>query len=181
MQHHTPVIKKMNQPSAFQWSQLGDIEIGRPNMGTQTHVNVYRLLQHSLRHVLERQYGQAASNDLFFKAGKISGQEFCHHNMNGDLPFFDFIPHLQAKLRDLGIGILRIEHSNPQNFHITLTLEEDLDCSGTPVTGQTLCHYDEGFLAGIFECYSGHEMEARELECWGTGSQTCLLEILKKS
>jgi hypothetical protein len=61
---------------------------------------------------------------------------------------------LQNTLVALHIGILRIEAADFENLRFTLTVSEDLDCSGLPLHGQTVCDYDEGFIAGILQTYT---------------------------
>jgi hypothetical protein len=89
----------------FTWSDLGDITEGRPDLGPDCPVLVYRLLELALRD--------------------------------------------------------------------TLTAAEDLDCSGLPVTGDMVCDYDEGFIAGVLSTYSGREFVAREVDCWASGGRIC--------
>ena len=36
----------------FKWSDLGDLAEGRPNLGMDTSVEVYRLMQYTMRAVL---------------------------------------------------------------------------------------------------------------------------------
>lgn len=47
----------------------------------------------------------------------------------------------------------------------TVTVSEDLDCSGLPITGTTVCDYDEGFLSGILEVYTGKPFQVKEIDC----------------
>lgn len=165
------------QLNALEWPQLGDVVIGRPNLGINSNVMVYRLMQMSLRTAMEAQYGVDVSNELFFKAGRIAGSAFCLSNLNIELSFYKFIAHVQQQFKDLGVGILRIEESDELALTMTLTIEEDLDCSGMQAIGRTLCQYDEGLLAGIFESYTGKSVKVREIECWGTGHQICRFVI----
>lgn len=64
-----------------------------------------------------------------------------------------------------------------KKFELVLTVSEDLDCSGLPVFGETVCDYDEGFIAGIFEEYAGKKITAKEVDCWATGDRTCRFEV----
>ena len=66
-----------------------------------------------------------------------------------------------------------MEHFHEESGEIVLTVGEDLDCSGLPVTGEEVCTYDEGFLAGILEAYTGSEYHVREIDCWANGNRTC--------
>jgi len=52
---------------AFTWGLLGNIEIGRPNLGAMTRLEVYRLMQFCFRGILERKYGTAEA-DLYRSA-----------------------------------------------------------------------------------------------------------------
>jgi predicted hydrocarbon binding protein len=54
-----------------------------------------------------------------------------------------------------------------------MTVSEDLDCSGLPPYGETVCHYDEGFIAGIFEIYTGKRFQAKEVDYWTSGGRVC--------
>jgi len=49
----------------------------------------------------------------------------------------------------------------------------DLDCSGLPPTDETVCDYDEGFIAGILNHYTKKKFEVKEIDCWASGKQTC--------
>lgn len=77
------------------------------------------------------------------------------------------------QLRELKIGVFRIEDINESTGKIILTVSEDADCSGLPVLGETVCNYDEGFIAGILSTYSGKNYEAIEVDCWATGDRVC--------
>ena len=89
------------------------------------------------------------------------------------MEFNTFIANLQKTLEDLKIGVLRIEAFNPDTGNIVLTVEQDLDCSGLPITDENVCIYDEGFIAGILETYTGKKYEVREIDCWANGSRVC--------
>ncbi|MBQ7264458.1 MAG: 4-vinyl reductase, partial [Synergistaceae bacterium] len=56
---------------------------------------------------------------------------------------------------------------------LTLTMDEDWDCSGLPELDYEVCAWDEGFLAGIFERASGAPWKVEEIDCWCTGGRTC--------
>jgi uncharacterized protein len=84
---------------------------------------------------------------------------------------------LQEQLRELNVGILRIEKSDVENCNFTVVVSEDLDCSGLPITDETVCDYDEGFLAGIMFEYFGKNFDVKEVDCWSNGSRVCRFEI----
>ena len=161
----------------FRWKDMGDIALGRPNLGPTTQVSVYRLMQYTMRDVLEKKFGAVDANKVFFDAGYLAGTEFCKHTLNKSLQFNDFISDLTQKLLQFGIGVLRVESADLDNFSFMLTISEDLDCSGLPFYGVPVCDYDEGFIAGILNVYSGRNFDVKEIDCWGTGERTCRFSV----
>jgi len=166
----------MEKAYDFSWKDLGDLTTGRPNLGGETSVIVYRLMQFTFKDVLSKELGREKTRELFIKAGHLADREFCRNMLNPALPFNEFIADLKAKLIDLKIGVLRVEQANMESLHFILTVSEDLDCSGLPIFGETVCDYDEGFIAGILKEYTGKDFQARELDCWATGDRTCRFE-----
>ncbi|MGI6665527.1 MAG: V4R domain-containing protein [Christensenellaceae bacterium] len=160
-------------PSKFTWAGLGDLKVGRETLGTDMPVLVYRLFQYTLKDILSRELSPEYAAELYRAAGHLAGLEFAKNvlDLSGDIDFF--LTNLQRTLSELKIGILRIEQADLTSFNFTLTVSEDLDCSGLPVTDETVCDYDEGFIAGILEAYSGKVFDVREIDCWASGDRTC--------
>lgn len=158
---------------AFSWDLLGDIELGRPNLGNTTRLEVYRLMQFCFRDVLEQRFGAQAADDVFYEAGKLAGAEFAAHLLSQPGELGDFVAELQRVLRELGIGILRVEKADPERGEFVVTVSEDLDCSGLPESGESVCVYDEGFIAALLESYTGRRFVVKEVDCWCTGDRTC--------
>lgn len=157
----------------FSWDLLGDIAKGRPNLGLNTRLEVYRLMQYSFRDVIEQYVGTEQTDRIFFEAGKLAGEEFCKKLFADITDFNQFIKKLQEALRDMGIGILRIEEADLEKGTLVLTVSEDLDCSGLPELGYETCTYDEGFIAGLLENFTGIPFKVKEIDCWCTGDRTC--------
>ena len=87
------------------------------------------------------------------------------------------IVKLSSLLKDLKVGIFRLEEMDPEANHLVATVAEDLDCSGLPMVNESVCTYDEGFLAGIFEAYTGKKYQVKEVDCWCTGERVCRFDI----
>jgi predicted hydrocarbon binding protein len=150
--------------------------VGRPNLGKYTRLEVYRLMQFTFRDVLEKQYGTRAADEIFYAAGELSGKAF-YANILGAITDFDsFVRALQDVMREMGIGILRIEKADLENGDFVLTVSEDLDCSGLPEMDYEICVYDEGFIAGLMESFSGRKFLVKEIDCWCSGDRTCRFE-----
>ena len=167
------MFKEERNESTFDWGMLGDIEAGRPNLGTSLHVSMYRLMQYTLRDVLIRDFGVEEADRVFFEAGKRSGEEFCSNIIGEINNLKDFFADLQRTIKDFGIGIFRVESSDYEKGSFVITLGEDVDCSGIPVCSEQVCVYDEGFIAGLLLAYSGKDYTVKEVDCWGSGSRTC--------
>lgn len=161
----------------FRWEHLGDIAAGRMNLGLDMPVIIYRLFQFTLRDILVRNYDAETAANLFRDAGDLAGREFCRNFLDTSLAANDFLAQFQKKLAELRIGILRLESVDMENLEFMLTVEEDLDCSGLPITGESVCEYDEGFIAGILAEYTGKIFNAKEIDCWATGGRSCRFHV----
>lgn len=157
----------------FDWNNLGNIKEGRGDLGTEMPVLVYRLMQYTLLDVLSKAYGLDQANEYFRQAGFLAGSEFARHMLDLKSDFNTFVANLQKALVELKIGILRMEAFDPVTGSIVLTVGQDLDCSGLPITGENVCNYDEGFISGILEAYTGKKYDVREVDCWASGDRVC--------
>jgi predicted hydrocarbon binding protein len=162
----------------FDWDNTigADMNLARPSLGPNTKVEIYRLLQYTLRDVLEQHYGTEMADNLFREAGFLAGKNFYNKYIKGvkDLP--TLVDKVQDTFHSLGIGIFQIESATEDNSRFIFTVEEDLDCSGLPDTSTVVCVYDEGFIQGLMESFSGKKFNVREIDCWCTGARTCRFE-----
>ena len=167
------IFMKGKDHSVFSWERLGDIREGRGDLGEEMPVLVYRLMQFTMLDVLARDLGREKANYYLREAGRLAGTEFTRNMLDLSLPFDKFIASLQQTLQDLKIGILRIETVDEDASEIVLTVSQDLDCSGLPITNETVCDYDEGFIAGIIGLNTGKSYTVREVDCWASGDRIC--------
>lgn len=163
----------MERRYEFSWDLLGDIADSRPNLGPKVGVDIYRLMQFCFRDILETHYGTEMADKLFYRAGLLAGKQFYQNAMKETVDFNDFVQTLQAVLADKGIGILRIETADSENGRYVMSVSEDLDCSGLPELDYEICVYDEGFIAGLLESFTGKKFKVKEVDCWCTGDRTC--------
>lgn len=158
---------------AFSWDLLGDLDRGRPNLGRSMRVEAYRLMQFCLRDVVERRLGTEGADAVFYEAGHLAGQALHDHLLAGAESVDALLGSVQAVLRDLQVGVVRVEESDLEKGRFVITVSEDLDCSGLPVLDYEVCTYDEGFIAGILERFTGQPFRVKEVDCWCTGDRTC--------
>ena len=161
------------QKYQFSWDLLGDLDLGRPNLGRMTRVEVYRLMQFTMREVIERRFGSDVADQIFYDAGFQAGSHFYDHVLKQPTELGEFVGRLQQALAELNIGVLRIEESNPDEGKFVLTVSEDLDCSDLPELDFEVCSYDEGFIAALLQRFTGDRFQVKEVDCWCTGDRTC--------
>ncbi len=171
------MFKEERDELQFDWGMIGDVAEGRPNLGTEMDVSVYRLMQFTLRDVLIKRYDTKTADRIFYDAGQHAGKTFCQELLDKNSSFNDFIADLQDKLKTLKIGILRVEKADMETMNFTLTVAEDLDCSGLPVTDEEICTYDEGFINGLLGEYTNQDFEVKEVDCWCSGDRVCRFDV----
>jgi predicted hydrocarbon binding protein len=171
------MFKEEREDSMFDWSMIGDIAEGRPNLGATMDVAVYRLMQFTLRDIIIQEFDTATADRIYFKAGELAGRELFKNAVTQKTDFGAFVKELQELLTALKIGILRIESSDLEKMEFTLTMAEDLDCSGLPVCDETICTYDEGFISGLLESFTGKKFEVKEVDCWCSGDRVCRFDV----
>jgi len=167
------IFLRNTKHNVFTWDSLSNIKEGRGDMGEDMPVLVYRLMQYTMLDVLTKEHGGDMANEYFRRAGFLAGMEFAKNILDLKADFDAFLANLQHTLQTLKIGILRMEAFDPVTGDIVLTVGQDLDCSGLPVTNENVCNYDEGFIAGILEAYTGKKYEVREVDCWANGDRVC--------
>jgi uncharacterized protein len=171
------MFKEEREDSLFDWSMIGDIAEGRPNLGTTMDVAVYRLMQFTLRDIIIQEFDTATADRIYFKAGELAGRELFKNAITEKTDFGAFVKELQELLAALKIGIMRIEKTDLEKLEFTLTVAEDLDCSGLPVCDETICTYDEGFIGGLLESFTGKKFDVKEVDCWCSGDRVCRFDV----
>ncbi len=170
------MFKEERDKLKFDWSMIGNVGEGRPNLGVTMDVSVYRLMQFTLRDVLIEKFDAETADRIFYEAGKHAGKEFYKELVTKKDDFNEFVVELQELLKKLKIGILRIEEADLEKMKFMLTVAEDLDCSGLPASDETICTYDEGFISGLLSEYTGKNFSTKEVDCWCSGDRVCRFE-----
>ncbi|MCL2497425.1 MAG: 4-vinyl reductase [Symbiobacteriaceae bacterium] len=170
---HINVFAQSPKHEEFSWEKLGNIKEGRGDLSEEMPVLVYRLMQYTMLDVLSKAHGLAQANEYFRQAGYLAGIAFANNNLDLTQEFSGFAANLQKALLDMKISILRMENFNADNGNIILTIGQDLDCSGIPISNENVCVYDEGFISGILEAYTGKKYNVREVDCWANGDRVC--------
>ena len=160
----------------IRWENLGELGIGRPTLGLLTNVTAYRLMQFSLRHVLNSEFGKEKTDEFLYRAGELAGRQIYENLIKKAKDLTDLVTRVTSLFADLNAGLFRAERSDEERKEFTVTVSEDLDCSGLPVDGETKCVYDEGLIGGILSEFLKTEIVAKEVDCWATGARICRFE-----
>lgn len=171
------MFKEERDHTSFDWTMLGNVQLGRPGLGPATDVSVYRLMQFTLRDVLIKEFDVETADRIFYEAGRSAGRAFARHVVGKQENFNDFLAELCEQLKTLGVGILRAEEADMERMTFTLTVAEDLDCSGLPVCDETICTYDEGFISGLLAEQTDQEFVVKEIDCWCNGERVCRFDV----
>lgn len=177
LSHEQELIKRRIGFVRTEWEMfVGDIGNGRENFGEEMPVQVYRLFEFTMKHVLTQRYGKQEAIEIFRESGFEAGMKFAKELLHIEFSINDYMKELQAMFIKLKMGILRIEKMNHKAQEIVVSIREDLDCSGLPVTNETVCNYDEGFIKGILYAYTKQYYDVRETDCWAKGGRVCRFE-----
>ena len=171
------MFKEERESSLFDWRMIGNIAKGRPNLGSTIEVSVYRLMQFTLRDVIIQEFDTETADRIYYKAGELAGRELFRNLITRKTDFAAFVKELQNLLAALKIGILRVEKSDIAKLEFTLTMAEDIDCSGLPICNETICTYDEGFISGLFMEFFGKKFDVKEVDCWCSGGRVCRFDV----
>lgn len=158
---------------------IGDIEEGRKNLGKDMPVSIYRLFEFTMKEALVERYGKEEANINFRYAGKLAGIRFANEILNLDVDFNQFISEVQKAMKEYKMGLFRIEKMDEEKKRLIFAIREDLDCSGLPIAGESVCNYDEGFLQGILKAYTKDDYDVMETDCWANGGRVCRFQATR--
>ncbi len=166
----------MERRYPFSWELLGGLNEGRPTLGRYARLEAYRLMQYTMRDVLEERLGTQQTEGLFYQAGQLAGKEFYQHMIGETHEGQWLLRRLQQVLREMGLGLLHLEEVAPDNSRFVFVLKEDLDCSGGPTKGHSSCYFDAGVFSGVLEAFFQQPYDVVETECWSLGDERCRFE-----
>ncbi len=152
---------------------LGNIELGRGEIGDMVPVLVYRMYAFAMQEALVKQYGVGEMEETIHLAGKIAGRMLSKDVLNVDLPFEDFTTTLANTFEEMKVGKLNVEMFDEATHEMTITIDDDADCSGTQDMNKVLCHFDAGLIAGVLLEYEKRPFSVVEVDCWANGADTC--------
>ena len=138
------------------------LSILRPSLGDQAGIGLYRLLRLV---ALEDIIGRGAAGTAYI-AGKKLGNKLGLKRLD------DFLELCIA----LRVGIIKVPTLTESRARVDVF--ECVTCSGLSPVGRTLCSFEGGLVAGVFETVTSKRVRAREVTCiGGLGHDACGFDI----
>ena len=155
-----------------------DAHVVRPVLGNVVTMEAYRLLRYSLGDILAEELGSEKASALLRLAGDRAGTAFFKAFCSKADSLASLARILEEQFAKHGMGLLRIERMREDEQFFSLVVSEDIDCSGLPERGETVCVYSEGFIQGVIRSFTGKPCKVQETECWGTGARLCRFTVV---
>ena len=147
----------------FNWDIIGDLQEGRPNLGGQVNLILYRVMQYTFHEIAVKQFGNDESNRLFYEAGNIAGRFFFDNFLvkDKDLPLDSFLEKLRAVLDENCIRFLRIDSVNEAAGEFAISVAAGFEGDALDAIKLADCDYDNGFVEGVLFKYAGKDFKAK--------------------
>jgi len=125
--------------------------IERPVLGEDIPILIFRAFRVYSGEYLKDLMGEKGAIVLFQNAGRELGKELGEKLKDDDLE--RYLENVHTFVRDSKIGLLAVEELDQKKA--VLKLDECITCAGMPNIGARICHFEVGFVAGVFEHFIG--------------------------
>ncbi len=143
--------------------------VNRPTLGEDIPVVIFRAFRIFSGEYVKDIVGKRGASVLFQNAGRELGKEI--GASIGKKSVESYLDDVVRFVKDTRIGILiPVEVGKERSV---LRLDECITCSGMPNIGERICHFEVGFVAGVFEHILGRKVKAFETKCNANGEGTC--------
>jgi predicted hydrocarbon binding protein len=141
---------------------LSALRVVRPTLGPDAAVGLYRLLRLAAFDRPTSAEAIAAARAAGEKVGRSLG--------------LGSMPELLALARNLSLGV--VEAPVVAGSGVTLVVGECVACAGAHESGQPICHFESGLIAGAIASIFGRAVTVRETACLGgCGDDACRFEV----
>ncbi len=147
--------------------------VNRPVLGEEIPILIFRAFRIYSGEYLKDLMGEKGAVVLFQNAGRELGKELGERLKDDDLN--RYIDNVQTFVKDSKIGLLAVEEIDQKRA--VLKLDECITCAGMPNIGARICHFETGFVAGVFEAFLGNKVKAVETKCNAMGEGTCEVTV----
>ena len=152
----------VNRTYEFNWDLIGDLQAGRPNLGVQVNLALYRLMQYTFHGTAVEKFGHTKGNQIFRDAGSLAGKFFFAHFLakHKGLPVGEFLIKLRSILNEQGYRFCRLDAVDIDKGEFALSVATGLEAAGMDAIKLDDCQYDIGFMEGVLSKYAGKELKA---------------------
>ncbi len=154
----------------------GNPFVGRPTLSEEAPIFWYRSLIHTgMRNFLRKLMGEQVDVYLY-QAGKEVGRYFVKSGMiEKKEEVKDLLKEIHEKVKALKIG--RISVLEMQDNYARIRVDECISCAGMLNTGEMVCFWEGGVIAGLLSKILEQDVEAVEYKCWANGEEVCEFDI----
>jgi predicted hydrocarbon binding protein len=141
---------------------LSALRVMRPSLGADAGVGLYRLLRLAAFDTMSGAEAVAAARAAGEKIGRSLG--------------IGTLDELLALCRSLKLGVVEVSAADESSVHIMV--RECVACAGAHESGQVMCHFEGGLLAGAVASIAKRPVRVRETACQGgCGDDACRFEL----
>lgn len=133
----------------------------RPRLGPTVTLTTFRLL----RLVVMQEILGESTGPTIYMAGKAVGKQLSLATADDFLRFVE----------EQKIGVPELERVDANNLIVRVW--ECMTCSGLPNTGQLLCHFESGLIAGALETILGRRARSTQTKGVSNGDPYCQFEV----
>ena len=147
--------------------------VNRPELGEEVPILIFRAFRVYAGEYLKNTIGEKGALVLFQNAGRELGKELGARLRDEKLE--SYLSKVQSFVKDTKVGLLVVEEMDKEKA--VLRLDECITCAGMPNIGARICHFEAGFVAGVFESFLGRKVRATETKCNAMGEETCEVTV----
>lgn len=107
------------------------------------------------------EFGEKTFSIILFTAGKVLGENAVEKGL------VTSVEDLSKFALNQRLGIYDIV--SQEGSRVVINVYESISSAGIPNIGKTVCHFERGFLTGVFSKLSKRRVIVTETRCWGTG------------
>jgi len=140
--------------------------IKHENSAKITPVYVYYMMQYKRLDEISQINEFKLSNGFLPEAGFLAGVKYAKKILDLNIKFDNFINNLQKELQEIKIAHLCIEAYDSITGDITITIGHKFESCEVPIKNNNVFIYDENFISGILETYTGFKYEIHKIGSW---------------
>lgn len=161
----------------FEINAIGDAT-KRVTLGLTVGIEMFRILRLSMVNLIFSEMGEEKANEAIYLTGKAAGEEIARTFLSEIKNLDEYVKKLTEIFFNLKVGIVKVLSVDLERGKLAIRVDECVSCSGTPVIGKPICHFEGGIIAGALKFFLKKEAKVVETKCWAMGDATCEFEVI---